>query len=248
MLTGESEPVQLKQPADKVFAGTLVVSGQGLLQVTAVGRHTELGRIAGQSLDTIALQASPLREEMARLTRKLVVIGLSLRALLRPPWRYAVTGCRPCWRASRWPMGVLPQELPVIMIIFLALAARRAGGAAGAHAAAQRHRDTGPDHRAVRGQDRHAHPKPHGGGGAMHCGQGAGCATPASRGRWQRAARCLPRQVLEYAVLASEIEPHDPMEQAFHRMAADHLVDTEHLHPAWSLAREYELSPQLLAS
>ncbi len=54
-------------------------------------------------------------------------------------------------------------------------------------------------------------------------------------------------ELLEYAVLASEIEPHDPMEQAFHRMAADHLVDTEHLHPAWSLAREYELSPQLLA-
>ena len=80
MLTGESEPVA-KQPADKVFAGTLVVSGQGLLQVSAVGRHTELGRI-GQSLDTIALQASPLREEMARLTRKLVVIGLSLCALL----------------------------------------------------------------------------------------------------------------------------------------------------------------------
>ncbi|MBV4441740.1 hypothetical protein, partial [Clostridium tyrobutyricum] len=48
-------------------------------------------------------------------------------------------------------------------------------------------------------------------------------------------------ELLEYAVLASEIEPHDPMEQAFHRMAADHLVDTEHLHPAWSLAREYEL-------
>ena len=54
MLTGESEPVT-KQATHQVFAGTLVVSGQGMLQVLATGRHTELGRI-GQSLDTIALQ------------------------------------------------------------------------------------------------------------------------------------------------------------------------------------------------
>ncbi|MFD2448046.1 hypothetical protein ACFSQE_06095 [Vogesella fluminis] len=54
-------------------------------------------------------------------------------------------------------------------------------------------------------------------------------------------------ELLEYAVLASEIEPHDPMEQAFHHYARTHLADTGHLHPAWSLAREYELSPALLA-
>ena len=107
-----------------MFAGTLVVSGQGLLQVSALGRHTELGRI-GHSLDTIALQASPLREEMARLTRKLVAIGLSLCALLvalfwalRGDWLQAVLA------GITLAMGVLPQELPVIMIIFLALAAR----------------------------------------------------------------------------------------------------------------------------
>ncbi len=37
------------------------------------------------------------------------------------------------------------------------------------------------------------------------------------------------------------------MEQAFHRMAGAHLSDTNRLHPDWHLAREYELSPQLLA-
>jgi Ca2+-transporting ATPase len=54
-------------------------------------------------------------------------------------------------------------------------------------------------------------------------------------------------ELLEYAILASEIAPHDPMEQAFHRMAGAHLSDTNRLHPDWRLAREYELSPQLLA-
>jgi Ca2+-transporting ATPase len=53
--------------------------------------------------------------------------------------------------------------------------------------------------------------------------------------------------LLEVALLASETEPRDPMEQALHRLAADHLVGTEHLHPQWTLAREYELSPELLA-
>jgi Ca2+-transporting ATPase len=33
------------------------------------------------------------------------------------------------------------------------------------------------------------------------------------------------------------------MEQAFHRLAGEHLAGTEHLHPQWTLAREYELSP-----
>ena len=76
MLTGESEPVT-KQATHQVFAGTLVVSGQGMLQVLATGRHTELGRI-GQSLDTIALQTSPLRDEMKRLTTRLLRLGLAL--------------------------------------------------------------------------------------------------------------------------------------------------------------------------
>lgn len=34
-------------------------------------------------------------------------------------------------------------------------------------------------------------------------------------------------QLLEYAVLASETDPHDPMEQAFHHMAGTQLTGTE---------------------
>ncbi len=48
-------------------------------------------------------------------------------------------------------------------------------------------------------------------------------------------------------MLASEITPHDPMEQAFHRFAGEYLANTEHLHPDWALARDYEISTEQLA-
>ena len=69
MLTGESEPVA-KTAEQSVFAGTLVVSGQGVVSVTLTGRHTQMGKI-GQSLDEIEPQASPLREQMSSLTKRL---------------------------------------------------------------------------------------------------------------------------------------------------------------------------------
>ncbi|MEY3789615.1 MAG: hypothetical protein RLZ09_451, partial [Pseudomonadota bacterium] len=49
MLTGESEPVS-KTVEQSVFAGTLVVSGQGVVSITLTGRRTQMGKI-GQSLD-----------------------------------------------------------------------------------------------------------------------------------------------------------------------------------------------------
>ena len=53
--------------------------------------------------------------------------------------------------------------------------------------------------------------------------------------------------LLENAILASKRDPFDPMERALH-VAGDRLIkDTEHLHPGWSLAREYPLTPGLLA-
>ncbi len=77
MLTGESE-AQAKFPdGGALFAGTLVVRGQGLMRVSAIGAKTELGRI-GKSLQAIALESSPLRNEIDRLTRRLALIGIGL--------------------------------------------------------------------------------------------------------------------------------------------------------------------------
>ena len=245
MLTGESESV-MKKLGDKVYAGTLVVAGQGVVQVTATALHTEMGRI-GKSLESIAITPSPLREEMGRLTRRLASFGIALSCglvllfwLLRGGWLDALLA------GIALAMSLLPQEFAVIMIIFMAMAARRL--------AAQQVLTRRLNSIETLGET------------SVLCVDKTGTLT---ENRMRVAALCadnraidvsqpwsgslsapLPDthlELLEYAILASEIAPHDPMEQAFHRMAGAHLSDTNRLHPDWRLAREYELSPQLLA-
>jgi Ca2+-transporting ATPase len=60
----------------------------------------------------------------------------------------------------------------------------------------------------------------------------------------------LPEEVhrlLENAVLACKRDPFDPMERALLAARDRWLTETEHLHPDWSLIREYPLTPDLLA-
>lgn len=49
-------------------------------------------------------------------------------------------------------------------------------------------------------------------------------------------------QLLECTVLASEIMPFDPMEQAFHRGLADLYPETRVVHGGWSFVHEYPLT------
>ena len=247
MLTGESVPVG-KLPVDggeplRVFSGTLVVRGRGTVEVTAIGEATELGRIGKSLADTVS-GVSPLQRELGLLARRLAVIGIVLCALLavsyatlRGGWLdgvlYGITLA----------MSILPQEFPVILIVFLAFGARRI--------AARRVLTRRLSAIETLGQT------------TVLCTDKTGTLT---RNRMEVAALAVDGEVLaldggarleelpetyhrllEYAVLASEADPHDPMEQAFLRLAGDYLANTEHLHPDWALAREYELSPDLLA-
>ncbi|MEY4755218.1 MAG: hypothetical protein RJA34_116 [Pseudomonadota bacterium] len=242
MLTGESEAVPKYAPDGRVFAGTMVVSGQGVMRVQATGHHTELGRI-GRSLQTIELQASPLRVEVARLTRRLVVIGMALCLVLVGLYGWQRGGGLDAWLAGiTLAMGLLPQEFPVIMIIFLAFGARRM--------ALRQVLTRRLNAIETLGQATVLCVDKTGTLTANRMAVAALSVNGAVLDTRQLAAGSLPEsfhELLEYAVLASEIEPHDPMEQACQQLAAQQLVHTEHLHPQWQLAREYELSPGLLA-
>jgi len=53
--------------------------------------------------------------------------------------------------------------------------------------------------------------------------------------------------LVEVAILASVVDPFDPMEKAFHQLGERFLADTEHLHRDWRLVQSYALSPALRA-
>ena len=244
LLTGECVPVTKfadgGKVAGQVRAGTLVVAGQGLMRVTAIGGRTELGAI-GKSIGDIATTDSPLQREFGILTRRLALIGVGISLLTavlyilsRGDWLHGLLA------GITLAMSILPEELPVILIVFLALGARRI--------ARERVLTRRLDAIETLGST------------TVLCVDKTGTLT---RNRMAVAVllvegreidvaslESLPEshhEVLEYCVLASEIEPFDPMEQAFHRLARETLATTEHLHPDWDLVREYELSPELLA-
>src|ERR1019366_320969 len=66
----------------------------------------------------------------------------------------------------------------------------------------------------------------------------------------QQATQALPEEfheIVEFGILASQRDPFDPMEKAFHDLGNARLAQTEHLHADWTLERGYSLSPTLLA-
>ncbi len=239
MLTGESLPVS-KSVGDAAFGGTLIVQGQGLMRVHATGQRTEIGSI-GESLDVITLQASPLRNEMTRLTHQIALVGMLLAILLIAAyWTVHRDLPQAILAGIALAMSLLPQEFPVIMIIFFAFAARRLGKLGVLTRRLDAIETLGEtsvlcvDKTGTLTQNRMEVV-------ALHPGAGGDPASGVVNGELS-----IPQQtLLRHALLASEIVPHDAMEQAIHRMAHASAHESLRIDPHWTLTHEYELSPQL---
>lgn len=136
LLTGESVPV-LKHAADgpadappdplaQVFSGTLVTQGNGRGWVHATGERSALGRI-GASLRTIEAERTPVQQETQRIVTQVVAtLGLTLAGLLAVAWGISRGEWLPGLLAGlTLAMAVLPEELPVVLTIFLGIGAWR---------------------------------------------------------------------------------------------------------------------------
>lgn len=240
MLTGESVSVPKLSTDTLVYAGTMIVRGQGVAEVMATGKATRLGSI-GKALEEIDPEASPLHQQVKQLTLRiasiavLLSIGLALVYVIKTDdWMAGVLS------GITLAMAALPQEFPVIMIVFFALGARRIA----------QHKVLTRNLNAIETL----------GKTTVLCVDKTGTLT---ENRMRVAALAvggnslatdglvaLPddyAELVRYTVLGSEIEPHDPMENAFHEFARLHLGDAGFPEPVWSLVREYELSPDLMA-
>lgn len=127
MLTGESFSVY-KTPLDDspiAFQGTQVVSGQAILEVSATGQLTRLGKISG-SLLQIGEEKTPLQKQIGDFVRKMAGWGILVFILV---WviNYIRTGhiLDSLLKGLTLAMSVLPEEIPVAFTTFMALGAWR---------------------------------------------------------------------------------------------------------------------------
>ena len=256
LLTGESVPVRKRalapdESADpsalpggenlaQIYAGTLVVSGEGLLRVTATGARTRSGAI-GRALEVIDTEPTRLQRQTAHLVRlfgvlaALVSLGLLLfHGLVRGAWSEGLLS------AIALAMAMLPEEFPLALSVFFALGAWRLAklkvlarrsavietlGAATVLCVDKTGTLTENRMRVQLLDDGHAR---------WHVGDGA-------------AALTAPLQhLLEHALLATRRRTFDPIDRAVDTLATGALEQTL-LHREWQLERQYGLSAELPA-
>ncbi|QDL54750.1 cation-translocating P-type ATPase [Rhodoferax aquaticus] len=264
LLTGESTPVDksvevqthatpskavngqsMDRLKSRLYSGTVLLKGHGLARVTATGEHSEIGRI-GAALDTVTETASPLKQQTARLVKVLALIALAASlfmvlafGLVRGDWLGAFLA------GIALAMALLPQEFTVILTVLPALGAWRLSK--------------------ERVLVRHINAIETLGATSVLCVDKTGTLTENQMTVAQLYSHVEPAQTLaidyakdealpepfhtlvEYSILASMVDPFDPMDKAFHRLGQHYLQGTEHLHRDWTLVREYGLNPELRA-
>lgn len=252
LLTGESVPVgkkantaqgQKARPGGDdlpfVFSGTMVVRGRGIAEVRATGSQTEIGRI-GKALQGLQPEDTHLQKETSRLVRIFAVAGLVLCLLVAAVYGFTHADLlRGILVGLTLAISMVPEEFPVVLTIFLALGAWRIS----------RQRVLTRRMPAIETL----------GAATVLCVDKTGTLTlnrmsvqalfaDGEEYRLEPGINVTDRfhEVVEYSILASSRDPFDPMEKAFVDLGSTALSGSEHLHPDWTLEREYPLSPELL--
>jgi len=255
LLSGESVPVTksvwdgerpIARPGGEdlpfVYAGTLVTAGASVAEVVATGARTEVGRI-GASLGQREDQETLLQKEARGLVGRLAWAagGLSLLAAVGygVVTRSAIAGLLAGLTLA---MAILPNEFPVVVTMFLALGAFRlsrirvlarripAVEALGSITALC------VDKTGTLTENRMTVSRVLAGGESFDV----------ERLRESGLPEAI-HETVEVAILASRRDPFDPMERAFKELGEGSLAGTEHLHPDWTLVREYPLTRGRLA-
>lgn len=136
-LTDESLPIRktsdaLVQPevalADRhnmVYMGTYITSGRGEAVVAETGPRTELGRIAGM-IQTVQQEATPLQKRLAQLGKVLAAAALFIVFLIFILGWFRGENLKILFlTAVSIAIAAVPEGLPAIMTIALALGAQR---------------------------------------------------------------------------------------------------------------------------
>ena len=233
-LTGESEP-QSKRPAlpdgaatpeQQVFAGSLVLAGQGFVEITATGSRTRFGNIATLVAAADATQ-TPLQKRTGRLVRWLSLVAVATAVAVfgiglvhGDPWQRALLS------GISLAMAAIPEEYPLVLTLFLSVGAWRLGR-------------RGMLVRRLASVETL-------GSTTIICTDKTGTLTV---GHFDLAETVTldptvtEQRLLEYAVLASEPSPQDPMERAIDARASARGVDPSAVRSRWRLTSDYDFDP-----
>ena len=128
ILTGESFGVTKdidSEENNKVFSGTLAESGQCIFEVTAVGEQTKLGQL-GKSVQNIQKEKTPLQKQINTFVKWMALAGGIIFLII---WGINFFQSRDILdsllKGLTIAMSVLPEEIPVALVTFMALGAWR---------------------------------------------------------------------------------------------------------------------------
>lgn len=255
LLTGESVAVRKSEWDGKslftfpsgensafVYSGTLVIQGHGIAKVIATGANTQFGKI-GKSLEEVKEEPTLLQKETGQIVKTFSIIGFGVCILLiivfgitRNDWLHGILA------GLSLAMAMLPEEFAVVLTIFMAMGAWRMSKKNVLTRKAASIETLGAvtvlcaDKTGTLTQNKMTVRKLFSGGKFLDVNEEAGFELPEDF-----------HQLVEYAILASQRSPFDPMERAFLNLGERKLAGTEHIHNDWKLEKEYPLSAELLA-
>lgn len=270
LLTGESLPVnkalltplpeQMGQAGGDatpfVFSGSLVVQGKGTARVMAIGMHTAIGQI-GKALFALEEEPTKVQAETARVVKWVAIASLAC-ALFLALWFGATRGdwLNGLLVGITFAMALIPEELPVILTLFLGLGAWRLSQKRVLTRRIPAIESLGAatvlcvDKTGTLTENKMAVAQLFANDGYFDCRAAPQSGVTPSSNSATTSASSFPEafhEVLEFAILASQREPSDPMEIAIQAAGQSLLSGTEHLHTQWRLIEEYQLSKELLA-
>jgi len=255
MLTGESLPVSKHAWLDKdmpaadlenrheyfVFGGTLAVKGQAMARVLQIGAQTEMGKI-GVSLKILQPEQTFIQRETKQLVKIFAVVAVSACLIVFSYYLLAKADLlHGILSGLTLAISILPEELPVVLTVFLSLGAWRIS------------------QRKVLARRVSAIEML--GAATVLCTDKTGTLTQnkisveelsigAQRFAINQDSQTMPasfQELVQYTVLASPPDPFDPMEKAMRALAKRVLPAGADQPVGWSFAKEYPLVEKLLA-
>lgn len=255
LLTGESIPVRKSDWDGKqtegniggddspfIYSGSLVVSGRAVVEINKIGIKTEIGKI-GKSLETIKEEDTLLHKETSKIVRYAAAIAIFLCIFVTLFYVFVKDDTlQGILSGLTLGMAIIPEEFPVVLIIFLTLGAWRISKK---NVLARRPA-------AIETL----------GAATVLCVDKTGTLT-LNKMRLntlyndnsffeldESLSKVIPdefNELLEYGVLANKKDPFDPLEKEINRVADLYLKNSNYKNLKWSIVKEYPLSKELLA-